>query len=164
MLRDKSLIPLSRQHQHVLALCVRIDRASPIGEANLRSWQDEVAQQFEAEIKFHFAAEEHVLFPAARRFKELTELVDELQAEHVLLRKSFSEAEAGRLSAWDLSAFAERLSRHIRKEERQLFERMQELVKPEELAALGNRLEDALKDSVQACGLSSKITRKRASK
>ena len=31
MLRDKNLIPLSRQHQHALALCVRIDRASPVG-------------------------------------------------------------------------------------------------------------------------------------
>jgi hypothetical protein len=29
MLRDKGLIPLSRQHQHALALCVRIERASP---------------------------------------------------------------------------------------------------------------------------------------
>ena len=30
MLRDKSLIPLSHQHQRALALCVRIDRAQPI--------------------------------------------------------------------------------------------------------------------------------------
>ncbi len=44
MLRDKSLIPLSRQHQHVLALCVRIDRASPIGNADLAAWQAEIAQ------------------------------------------------------------------------------------------------------------------------
>jgi hemerythrin-like domain-containing protein len=34
MLRDKSLIPLSRQHQHALALCVRIERASPIPETD----------------------------------------------------------------------------------------------------------------------------------
>ena len=27
MLRDKNLVPLSRQHQHALALCVRINRA-----------------------------------------------------------------------------------------------------------------------------------------
>ena len=26
MLRDRNLIPLSRQHQHALALCVRLDR------------------------------------------------------------------------------------------------------------------------------------------
>src|SRR5579864_4811310 len=124
MLRDKSLIPLSRQHQHALALCVRIDRASPISDADLRSWQEEITQQFEAEIKFHFAAEERVLFPVARSFKDLSALADELQSEHTVLRNSFSEAEARKMTAWGLSAFAERLSRHIRKEERQLFERM----------------------------------------
>ncbi len=162
MLRDKSLIPLSRQHQHALALCVRIDRASPISDDDLRSWQEEITQQFEAEIKFHFAAEERVLFPIARSFKDLSALADELQGEHVTLRNSFSEAEARKMTAWALSAFAERLSRHIRKEERQLFERMQELVKPEELAALGVQLEDALKDAAQACALPNDTTRLRA--
>lgn len=162
MLRDISLIPLSRQHQHALALCVRIDRASPIPEADLQSWQDEIAQQFEQEIKFHFAAEERVLFPVARSFKELTALVDELQAEHMMLRESFLEAEAREMTAWGLSAFAERLSRHIRKEERQLFECMQTTLNPDELAALGIQLEDALKDAVQACKLPNDTTKLRA--
>jgi len=162
MLRDKSLIPLSRQHQHALALCVRIDRASPISDADLGSWQEEISQQFEQEIKIHFAAEERVLFPAARRFAELHVLVDELQAEHAVLRKSFSEAEARRMTAWGLSAFAEGLSRHIRKEERQLFERMQELMNPKELAALGVQLEDALKDAAQACNLPNETTKLKA--
>jgi hemerythrin-like domain-containing protein len=162
MLRDKSLIPLSRQHQHALALCVRIDRASPIPDADLRTWDEEIAQQFEAEIQFHFAAEERLLFPVARKFEELTALADELQAEHTVLRNSFSEAEARKLTAWGLSAFAERLSRHIRKEERQLFERMQELVKPEELAALGVQLEAALRDAAQACNLPNETTKLRA--
>ena len=71
MLRDKSLIPLSHQHQRALALCVRIDRAQPIPDADLQAWQEEIEQHFEQEIKFHFAAEESVLFPAARGFPEL---------------------------------------------------------------------------------------------
>ena len=161
MLRDKNLIPLSRQHQHALALCVRIDRASPISDADLCSWQEEIAQQFEAEIKFHFAAEERVLFPIARSFTDLSALADELQGEHTVLRNSFSEAEARKMTAWELSAFAERLSRHIRKEERQLFERMQELMNQEELALLGRELDQALKDAAQACILPSEATRLR---
>ena len=35
MLRDKSLIPLSRQHQRALALRVRIDRAQAIPATDL---------------------------------------------------------------------------------------------------------------------------------
>jgi hemerythrin-like domain-containing protein len=66
MLRDKSLIPLSRQHQHALALCVRIERTSPIPEADLPAWRAEIALQYEQELRIHFAAEEEVVFSAAR--------------------------------------------------------------------------------------------------
>ncbi len=153
MLRDKNLVPLSRQHQHALALCVRIDRASPICDIDLSAWQAEVTQHFQSEIGFHFAAEEQVLFLAARRFTELLSLVEELLADHAALRESFSKAAAGRMQAADLSAFALRMSAHIRKEERQLFEGMQKLMGLEELALLGQKLDDALKGAVQACAL-----------
>jgi hypothetical protein len=75
MLRDKNLIPLSHQHQRALALCVRVDRAQPIPAADLESWQTEIEQHFEQEIKIHFAAEEQVLFPTACRFPALVPLV-----------------------------------------------------------------------------------------
>jgi hemerythrin-like domain-containing protein len=161
MLRDKNLIPLSRQHQHALALCVRIDRASPVSETDLPAWQTEVAQHFENEIKFHFAAEERVLFPAARKHQDLIPLVDELLIDHDVLRKTFALAEGSKMSADDLSAFAQRMSAHIRKEERQLFERLQELMNPEELAVVGHDLEEALKDAADACILPNEATRLR---
>ncbi|MFZ0955567.1 MAG: hemerythrin domain-containing protein [Candidatus Sulfotelmatobacter sp.] len=151
MLRDKSLIPLSRQHQHALALCVRVERASPIAEADLPAWRAEIALQFEQEIRIHFAAEELMVFPAARGFAELISLVEELVAEHARLREWFSRAES--LSSAELGLFVRALSEHIRKEERQLFERMQGLMSREGLAALGARLEDAHKDAGRACVL-----------
>jgi hemerythrin-like domain-containing protein len=159
MLRDKNLIPLSRQHQHALALCVRVDRAIPIADADLAAWQAEIAQIFQSEISIHFVAEESVVFPAARRRGELIPLLDELLADHTALRESFAQAEAGTMSAAELSAFGQRMSSHIRKEERQLFERMQELMTPEELALLGQHLEEALKDAAQACQLPAAATR-----
>jgi len=159
MLRDKNLIPLSRQHQHALALCVRVDRAMPIADADLAAWQAEIAQIFQSEISIHFVAEESVVFPVARKYAELTELLDDLLADHTALRESFAQAEAGTMSAAELSAFGQRMSSHIRKEERQLFERMQELMTPEELALLGQHLEEALKDAAQACQLPAAATR-----
>lgn len=164
MLRDKSLIPLSRQHQHALALCVRIDRASPIRDADLAAWQTEIAQLFQAEITIHFAAEEAFIFPEARNFRGLIPLVEELLIDHTALREGFTKAEAGTTCATDLSAFAQRMSAHIRKEERQLFERMQELMKPEELATLGHNLEEALKDASQVCALPADATALRSVK
>lgn len=153
MLRDKNLVPLSRQHQHALALCVRIERTGPIDTSALSEWQLEIAQQFEAEIKVHFAAEEQIVFPAARAFGELDPLIEELLADHKWLRASFAKAEARQMSAEELAAFARRLSEHIRKEERQLFERMQELVRPEEFARLGQELDRALENAAQVCAL-----------
>jgi hemerythrin superfamily protein len=156
MLRDKNLVPLSRQHQHALALCVRIDRASPIPEAELAAWQAEIAQHFRTEIRIHFAAEEQFVFPAARAFPELNLLVEELISEHASLRERFAKAEAQGMSGGEIGEFARKLSAHIRKEERQLFEQLQELMNEKDLAALGHKLEDALRDAEQSCALPAK--------
>jgi hemerythrin-like domain-containing protein len=159
MLRDQNLIPLSHQHQRALALCVRIDRAQPIPDADLQTWQVEISQLFEEEIKIHFAAEEAVIFPAARQFAELVPLAEELTLEHASLRGLFRQAEAHRMSPETLPAFAQQLSAHIRKEERLLFESMQQLMKPPELASLGIGLETALKDVAHSCLLPNEATK-----
>jgi iron-sulfur cluster repair protein YtfE (RIC family) len=153
MLRDKSLVPLSRQHQHALALCVRIDRARPVPEEDLPAWQAEIEQHFAQEVGIHFSAEESVVFPAARRFPELIPLVEELLADHASLRELFSEAKARRMSAERLADFVLQLSSHIRKEERQLFESLQQLMMAEEMAVLGKLLEKGLEDAAQSCVL-----------
>lgn len=159
MLRNKNLVPLSRQHQHALALCVRIDRALPIAESDLAAWQAEIGQHFRAEIRIHFAAEEEFVFPAARVFPELSPLVDELISDHAWLRERFAEAETQRLFAAAIGEFARRLSAHIRKEERQLFERLQQLMSGEELALMGQKLERLLEEAERACILPVKSSR-----
>jgi iron-sulfur cluster repair protein YtfE (RIC family) len=164
MLRDKSLIPLSHQHQRALALCVRIDRAQPIPVKDLQSWQTEIEQHFEQEINIHFFAEEQVLFPAASQFPELIPLVEGLIADHAALRESLNQAKAHSMSAESLPAFAQQLASHVRKEERQLFERLQQLMNAKDLAALGVHLEEALKDAAQSCILPNETTKLRAKK
>jgi hemerythrin-like domain-containing protein len=153
MLRDPSLIPLSHQHQHALALCVRLERALQTVPVDLGSWQLEAQQFYANEVQFHFAAEESILFPAARSFPELAALVEELIGEHQRLREYFGHAEQGAMNQAELAAFAELLSRHIRKEERQLFEAMQRRLRSEELRSLGDKLARALEDAVQVCRL-----------
>jgi hemerythrin-like domain-containing protein len=162
MLRDKALVPLSRQHQHALALCVRIDRAQPKGETDLELWQAEITRQFQQEIRIHFAAEELVLFPAAKEFDELASLVEELSGEHTMLREDFAQAETRSLSVEGMLAFAQRLSAHIRKEERQLFERVQELMSKEEIADLGAILEETFKDAALVCAIPARALDRRS--
>lgn len=162
MLRDENLVPLSHQHQHALAVCVRLDRALQAGGVDLEAWQAELQQIFDGEIGVHFAAEEKDLFPVAANFPELRNLVQELAAEHVVLRGFFSRASARELDSTALGVLAEKLSGHIRKEERQLFETMQKLMTSDELAVLGGKLETALAEAPQACAVPSEATRLRA--
>jgi hemerythrin-like domain-containing protein len=164
MLRDRNLIPLSHQHRRALLLCVRIDRASPIGESDLAAWQAEIARHFQSEMRTHFAAEEQVLFPAARQFPALVPLVEELLLDHFMLRESFAKSEAQTMSTANVSAFGQQMSAHIRKEERQLFQRIQELMSQEKLTLLGQDLDLALKDAAQACIVSTETTRPRPAK
>ncbi len=159
MLRDKNLIPLSHQHQRALALCVRIDRASPIPETDLMAWQAEIAQLFQGEIRVHFAAEEEVLFPAALRFAELAPLVEELLSDHEWLCEQFARATTETMTPEQVGALAARLAAHIRKEERQLFQYLQARMTVEEMTSTGRKLEEALKDSQQACVLPTRATR-----
>jgi hemerythrin-like domain-containing protein len=151
MLRDKNLVPLSRQHQHALALCVRINRAPLSTPRELDAWQAEIQQHFKQEIQYHFAAEEAALFPAARRFSELRSLVEGLIADHTQLRNYFTNATNRTLDREALHKFAELLSTHIRKEERQLFEGMQKQMTPEELQKVGVGLDTALAAVPQTC-------------
>src|SRR5438067_7312373 len=149
MLRDPALHTLSRQHQHALALCVRIQRGfAPAGTvrdaapAEVAEFEAEVAQIFEVEVRYHFANEEELIFPLAQRYAELQTLVAELLREHAALRVAVQTAAEHRLGAAGLVELATQLAAHIRKEERQLFEEMQRLVPADEMRALGERIED----------------------
>lgn len=165
MLRDKHLIPLSHQHQHALALCVRIDRAVQASDLDMLAWQAEIQQIFVAEIHNHFEAEERELFPVALRFAELGRLVDELLNEHTLLRDYFALATERTMDPAKLHDFARKLSVHIRKEERELFEALQKLLSPEEMAVVGAALARALEASSPdqpSCSLPNQATKLRS--
>jgi hemerythrin-like domain-containing protein len=141
MLRDRNLIPLSHQHQHALALCVQIERGLRADPPDPRHWQQEIARLFESEIRYHFEAEETVLFPIAQRAPSLRNLVDELRVEHVSLRQYAAGAAAESLTVPELQLFSASLAAHVRKEERQLFEGMQEFFSPDELTKAGAELD-----------------------
>lgn len=156
MLRDKNLVPLSRQHQHALALCVRLNRALEADELDAEAWQAEIEQLFALEVGFHFAAEEKEVFPRAAQFSELRNLVQELLGDHEALRGLVSRATARDLDPLGLAEFAERLSAHTRKEEQQLFEAMQKQMSAEEMNDMGTAVEQALAEATQACALPSR--------
>ncbi len=156
MLRDPSLIPLSHQHQHGLALAVLIERGLKADPSVQKATElcSKVADMFELELVHHFDVEEQVLFPAVRGRLASDAIVDQLIAQHREM-----ESLASRLAAAPegeriplLKEFGQLLSRHIRIEERQLFEEVQEKVPPQDLSELGAQIDSRLRKVCPSSG------------
>jgi hemerythrin-like domain-containing protein len=137
MLRDPSLVPLSHQHQHGLALCVLTDRslAEDASETNVARLARRCVDRFEVELANHFEVEEQVLFPASP-----SPLTEELIAEHRQLELMVEKLRHSP-SAAVLGEFFSLLRRHIRREENDLFEQMQREIPRDALDALGVEIE-----------------------
>jgi len=147
MKRDPNLHPLSHQHQHGLALTVQIDRAlrDERGPERLTALSELAERMWTVELRGHFEVEEQTLFPVVRNRVE-PGLVERLISDHREIEIAFQRlrqaAEPELPEA--LRTLAERLAAHIRLEERQLFEQIQQVLPHEDLAELGGRLEAEL--------------------
>ncbi len=102
-----------------------------------------VVEFFETDLRKHFEAEEAHVFPAAvDHLREGADLARQLIEEHDDMRARIRGFEADPTTNLHerLSSFGERLKEHIQKEERVLFERIQEEMDPADLEAIGVRL------------------------
>jgi hypothetical protein len=133
--RHDALVPLSHDHRNALALAFRLQHPAPPGRVTPTtpaSTPDSRAAEtvgfFREHLIRHFAIEEQLLFPAlCAAYPPGTPehtLIVELVAEHRKLEELCGTIEmasgSDRLPA-ALTAFADVLERHIRREERGLF-------------------------------------------
>ncbi len=137
--RDDSLIPLSREHQYALMLCLRIHRGliEHDGDSTwLQMKAGHAVRFFEGELVTHFQAEEELLFPAMREISGATEIIDEVLADHTRLRRLIDQLRQIEVSslASTLKEFADTLEAHIRKEERELFPIYEQQASPETIS------------------------------
>jgi hemerythrin-like domain-containing protein len=146
MLRDRSLHPLSRQHQHGLALCVVVERGltGDSSPENVAALARKIRDSFEVELVNHFDLEERLLFPAIREYLGDMTIVEELVADHRRLETMVG----GLREPAELRAFTALLSAHIRREERELFEDIQGRLPREVLDRLGEVFEA---EAVRVC-------------
>jgi len=138
MLRDPNLIPLSRQHQQALALCVLTRRAlaADSSDESIARLARRAVDQYELEIANHFEIEEQALFPACGPMP----LIDQLVGEHRALEALIAQLR-GAPSAALLKQFCALLSGHIRREESELFEQIQRSLPQEALNRVGSEID-----------------------
>jgi len=130
MKRCSALRMLSNEHHHGLVLAKRAKKAAGTDMAE-KTWQ-QIQARFVAELEPHFQAEETGLLPALQRAGE-AELVRRTHDDHAELRRMIRE---GGVQA--MTGFAELLAQHIRFEERELFEVVQQKIPDTELNTLAN--------------------------
>lgn len=126
-MRHPSLIPLSHDHHHGLALALRcrkqaLGQIKPVGVRGLEEMAKEVRNFFSANLERHFQAEEEVLFPIISScVPEGRQMLEDLIEEHKQIREQVVRLEEKAGLSKMLFDLGDLLERHIRREERELF-------------------------------------------
>jgi len=151
-MRHPSLVLLSHDHHHGLALALRCRKQSlgqikPMGADGLRARAQEVLQFYRDNLVAHFKAEEQVLFPLMRdQVVGCGALLDQLVRDHEQLHRAMAQLEAGAGLAKLIFDLGDLLERHIRKEERELFPLFEAHVEGAEAEQLGVKIKEQLGD------------------
>lgn len=149
-MRHPSLILLSHDHHHGLALALRcrkqaLGQIKPMGAEGLRERAKEFMIFYEAQLVPHFQAEEEVLFPLLRLAVPASEeLIDELVRDHERIRQAIPTLEDGTALAKLIFDLGDLLERHIRKEERELFPLFEQHVEARQAETVGEEIKKIL--------------------
>ena len=146
MKRHKSLFPLSHDHQHGLALALKLKypkkplSSSPEDEISLL--KNELADKYENVLRKHFSKEEQYLVPGFEENDLMKQMLEEHKKLEELYNKIVKDTEGWTPTEQrdKLNLFGELLDLHIRFEERELFPMIEESLSEEQLEELGEKL------------------------
>ena len=149
MKRDPRLVRLSEEHHHGLVFALRLERELPGADAAelagiyadlVRFWARGLLPHFHAETECLLARLLRHTSPEDERVRRLQR--DHLAMEALVARMRDADGDGERREA--LAAFGETLRTHIRWEERDLFEALQETLSAPELDAAGREIGERL--------------------
>lgn len=131
--RHPSLQPLSRDHHHGLLFCWKI-RSGIKRHIDPERMQNHAKWFWKEHLVVHFAEEEELVFPVLGNQHEL---VAQALEEHKLIEEMFSQEE---MSYESLQVLQQKLDDHIRFEERNLFNVIQEVATAEQMVQVEKHL------------------------
>lgn len=129
--RIEALKSLSRDHHHALLLCWKI-REGIKRDIEITRIKTYVDWFWENHLKEHFEVEECVVFPILGKDHVL---VKQAKAEHRRLKKFFEDKSDPLRS---ISLIEEELEKHVRFEERVLFNEIQKVATPSQILTIAS--------------------------
>ena len=141
MKRHPALVGLSDDHHHELVQARRLLAAAGVDADDRLEAGAAYVDAFFRDTVEHFRREEETVFPLyARQPTANAELLERVLCEHMelhgLARALRAEVAAGDVSGETLAELGALLRLHVRLEERELFEDLQRIVPPAQLAEL----------------------------
>jgi iron-sulfur cluster repair protein YtfE (RIC family) len=144
MKRHPALYVLSHDHHQGLILAQQIKKGAPQYKGmptTVEEKKDYTISFFKTELVKHFKAEEEILFPAVEgKSAEVDKLINEIISEHRKMESLVGDLEKTDQLENVLDELGNLLEKHIRKEERELFVEIENLLSETELNSISNRL------------------------
>lgn len=134
--RHKALVELSRDHHSGLLFCWKLRKGftSQISGERMAAY---AGYFFDEHLKEHFLLEERLIFPLLPKENDLRQ---EAERQHQKLYELINQIKEKKAISL-LKELEQKLEKHIRFEERQLFMHIQESLEEAELLALQARVE-----------------------
>lgn len=151
MKRHKSLQSLSQEHHHGLMLAQLIKSGSPEYKGLPNTVEGKVQHTikfFEENLVLHFNKEEKILFTISKnKNAEIDRLINELIFQHKAIYSLVNKLRKSSEPKIELNELGMLLESHIRKEERELFQGIQNVLTESEM----EKLEKDLGESSTSC-------------
>ena len=135
MKRNSNIVPLSRDHHRALLFCWKIRRGIEKG-ISLERMRSYVIYFWKDHLEKHFQEEESLLFREVDDQQCLQAIQEHREIEQLIV----SVRDDGASAEQRYQQLADRVERHVRFEERQLFPFLEKSIPDEQLNAIGVKL------------------------
>lgn len=155
MKRHNALILLSHDHHHGLLLAQLLKKSAPAYKGLPSDTPGKInyaIEKFNSELTIHFKDEEKILFPILKgKDLEVDKLIGELIEEHKKLREKIISLKDIPDPEDTMDEIGYLLESHIRKEERNLFQKAQQVLVEEELSDIELSINQSRKEFEKTC-------------
>jgi iron-sulfur cluster repair protein YtfE (RIC family) len=144
MKRHPALHPLSHDHHQGLILAQQLKKGAPQYKgmpSTLEDKKEYTLSFYKSELAKHFQGEEEILFPyVTGKNAELDKLISEIISEHRRMERLINALENNDNLESKMDELGWLLEQHIRKEERELFPAIEEILTEGQLSELKTKL------------------------